>query len=202
MKNYICIRLGNDKSYPIHVAVGDINNDNKVDIVTANTSANNIGVFMGFGYRIFSSMTPYTTGNQSLPIYVVLANFNHDPYLDVVVASTSSDTVGIFLGYGDGTFANITTYSTGISSQTQVIAISDFNNGNRSDIVVANYGSNGIRIFVGHENKIFLKYQSCSTGYGSRPRSAAVRYFNHNDWIDLAAANSGYDNVDIIVQTC
>ena len=90
--------------------------------------------------------------------------------MDVAIANLGTNNLGVLFGYGDGTFASIKTYSTGISSQPQVIVVSDFNNDNRSDIVVANYGSNGIRILFGHENETFLKYKSYSTGYGSRPR--------------------------------
>ncbi|CAF5113149.1 unnamed protein product, partial [Rotaria sp. Silwood1] len=68
---------------------------------------------------------------------VAVGNFNSDTHLDIVVANAGDNTVSVLLGYGDGSFANQTTYSTG--SQPLSVAVGDFNNDTQLDIVVANF---------------------------------------------------------------
>ena len=59
---------------------------------------------------------------------VAIGDFNNDSLPDIVVANYDSSSVGIFLGYRNGTFSNQMTYSTGTDSTPVSIAIGDFNN--------------------------------------------------------------------------
>ena len=101
-------------SYPLGIAVGDFNNDGRSDIVVANVDTNNIGVLLGYGNGSFATIMTYSTGDNSLPISVAVDDFNNDSRLDIVVANYGTDSVGVLLGYGDGTFSIIKIYSTGI----------------------------------------------------------------------------------------
>ncbi|CAF5043191.1 unnamed protein product, partial [Rotaria sp. Silwood1] len=76
----------------------------------------------------------------TLPWPVTVVDFNNDTRLDIVVANFGDNTVSILLGYGNGSFANQTTYSTGAAPQS--VAVGDFNNDTLLDIVVANFGDN------------------------------------------------------------
>lgn len=76
--------------------------------------------------------------------------------MDMVVANFGFDNVGIFIGYGDNSFANQTTYSMGLYSTPRMVAVGDFNNDNRSDIAVANFGTHRIVILFGNGNGSFL----------------------------------------------
>jgi hypothetical protein len=53
----------------------------------------------------------------------------------------------MFLGYGYGRFANMTTYSIGVSSVPVAIAANNINIDNHRDLVVANSGSNDVSMF-------------------------------------------------------
>ena len=83
---------------------------------------------------------------------ISLADFNRDNHLDIVVANTYNDNVGVLLGYGNGTFASQTTYSTGSGSQPFYVTTADCNNDNISDIIATNSGSNEMVIFYGYGN--------------------------------------------------
>jgi len=56
---------------------------------------------------------------------------------------------GILLGKGDGTFGVQTTFSTGDNSQPYGLAVANFNNDHRSDVVVVNYGLNTVGVLLG-----------------------------------------------------
>jgi hypothetical protein len=106
--------------------------------------------------------------------------------------------IGIFLGYGNGTFADQRIFPTG-SSRPLFIITSDFNNDNRSDIAVANYGTDSVGIFLGYGDGSFQIQTAYSTGYDSLPYSLAVGDFDKDDHLDIAVANTGTDNVGILL---
>ena len=97
--------------------------------------------------------------------------------------------VGILLGYGNGTFADIMTYSTGTGSMPTCVRVGDFNNDNISDIAVANYGTNNIVVLFGFGDGTFLLGTAYSTGIGSQPYALAIGDFNNDARLDIAVAN-------------
>ena len=93
------------------MAVGDFNNDNRLDIIVTNSVDKNVSVFLGYGNGSFATQTTYSTG--SYPQSVAVGDFNDDQKLDIVVANSFDDDVSVLLGYGNGSFAAQTTYSSG-----------------------------------------------------------------------------------------
>ncbi|CAF5113184.1 unnamed protein product, partial [Rotaria sp. Silwood1] len=91
------------------------------------------------GYdEFFPIQTTYATGR--VPCSVAVGDFNHDTRLDIVVANRGSNTVGVLLGYENGSFLNQTQYLTG--SWPFSVAVGDFNNDTQLDIVIANFDDN------------------------------------------------------------
>src|SRR5262249_60385898 len=83
---------------PISVAIGDLNGDGRLDLVTANIGGdpNNlpdppppgtVSVLLGSGGGSFSAATPYPTG-AILPFSVAIADLNGDGHLDLAVAES------------------------------------------------------------------------------------------------------------------
>ena len=131
----------------------------------------------------------YSTGENSAPQYVCVTDLNNDNRMDIVTANYGSDTVGVLLGQDNGTFANVTTYSTGINSLPWSVAVGDLNEDNIIDIVSGNYGSNYVSVFFGLGNGIFHKRRTYFTGYGSSPLSVAVDDVNNDNRLDIITAN-------------
>ncbi|CAF4403712.1 unnamed protein product, partial [Adineta steineri] len=69
--------------------------------------------------------------------------------LDIVVANSGTNNIIIFLNHGNGSFPNQITYSTGSDSEPYSVAVGDFNNDTRLDIVAANFWTNNIIVFLG-----------------------------------------------------
>jgi hypothetical protein len=184
-------------SYPMSVAVGDFNNDNQLDIVVANAGTNNLYVFIGDGNGTFPFMTICPTGDNSEPASVVIGDFNNDGRLDIAVANSGADNIGVLLGNGNGTFSSPKSYSTGSGSFPYSIAIGDLNNDNQLDIVVANQGSNSFSVLLGFVNGTFFSPSNYLTGDGSQPLSIAVGDFNNDSRLDIIVANSGTGNAGI-----
>ncbi|CAF4932984.1 unnamed protein product, partial [Rotaria sp. Silwood1] len=108
----------------------------------------------------FANQVTYSTGLSSFPYSIAVHDFNNDSRLDIVVANYGSNNVGIFLGYGNGSFTNQTTYPTGSNSDPYSVAVDDFNNDTIPDIVVANHGTNNLGVFLGYGNGAFAIYTS------------------------------------------
>ena len=186
-------------SFPVSVAVGDLNNDGWLDFVVANYGSHHVGVFLGLGHGFFSNQTTYPTGSGSFPRSIALADFNNDTYLDMIVCNFWGNTIGIFLSFGNGTFSDGVTYSTGENSHPQSIAIGDLNDDNYLDIVVANNNDNNIGVFLGYNNGIFSTLRTYSTGSNSVPCSVAIGDFNNDNQLDIIVVNYLGDGVGIFI---
>jgi hypothetical protein len=196
--NPTIVPTGNN-SHPNAIVIGDLNNDNRLDIIIANFGSDNLGIFLGYGNGNFSSQVTYSTGSGSRPISVATAHFNNDSRLDIVVANFGTNNVGVFLGHGDGTFSNQTTYSTDYGSEPSSVAIGDFNNDSRSDIIVANNGTGTISLFLGYGDGIFSNQTIFSTDTSSGPWSIILGDFNNDSRLDIAVANYLADNLGVFV---
>ena len=187
-------------SQPHSVAVGDLNNDNQTDIIVANYGTHTIGVFLGFGNGSFATVQLLSTG-IACPLSVVVGHVDGDDRLDLVVANYGTQNIDVFLGDGNGSFARAISYSTGDDSLPWSITLDDLD-GNRSlDIVVANYGTNTIGVFLNNGNGTFAEQKIYPIGMGSRPYSVVVGDFNRDNRPDIAVANSGTGTVLILIGT-
>ncbi|CAF1534639.1 unnamed protein product, partial [Adineta steineri] len=184
------------------IAVGDFNNDTRLDVVITNNATNNVKVIFGSGYGTFLYDITYSTGNDSQPCSVSVADLNNDNQLDFVVANSGINTISIFLSNGTATFSNQITYSTGVSSQPYSVVILDFNNDTQLDIAVASYGTSHIGVYFGYGNGSFMNQLIFSSGFNSHPFALAVGDIDNNNLNDIIATNNGYGNIDILMKTC
>ncbi|CAF1310366.1 unnamed protein product [Adineta ricciae] len=134
---------------PQSLAMGDFNNDNLMDITTANYNNDNIDIYFGYGNGTFylNNIT-LETGSQTKPYAIAVGMFNNDTFLDIIVVNYGSNNVGIFLGYGDGSFMDMKVFAIGYGSLPFSILPGHFNNDQMLDFVVANEGTDNLKIFL------------------------------------------------------
>jgi hypothetical protein len=125
-----------DEAAPVYLCLADLNNDNRMDIVIANLGTDCVGILFGQDNGTFANVITYSTGNGSTPWFVAVGDVNNDNQLDIISVNTGTNSVGVFLGYSNGTFTDMKTYSTGIPSSPWTVAIDDINNDNYLDLVV------------------------------------------------------------------
>ncbi|CAF3705816.1 unnamed protein product [Adineta steineri] len=188
----------NINSIPYKLAITDLNNDKKLDILVTNFGSNNIGIFFGYDYEYFGGMTTYSTGQNSNPHSIAIADFNQDKQLDIVVANYGTSNIQIFIGFNNGTFNSMITYSTEINSAPYCVAVAYLNNDTFIDIVVTNSKTNNIMIFFGLGNGNFKIGGKYSTGYRSHPYTITINDFNNDNINDIALTNSGTSQIYFI----
>ncbi|CAF4429390.1 unnamed protein product, partial [Adineta steineri] len=75
-------RVGNGPSY---ISGADLNNDHKIDLVTANYDDSTISVLLGNGDNTFQNQVKYSTGTTNdNPNALYIADVNKDGDLDLV----------------------------------------------------------------------------------------------------------------------
>jgi hypothetical protein len=186
-------------STPYSLAVGDFNNDNHLDIAVANYGTNNIGILLGYGNGSFENQRTYTTLPKSNPSSIVVGDFNNDHQLDIVVTNNGTGNIGIFLGHGNGTFLDQTTYSIGSDSHPQYITIGHFNKDNELYIVTVDSQNDGVHILRGYGNGTFAALTTYDTTSQSSPVWITVADFNHDNQSDIVVANYGTNNVLVLI---
>jgi len=103
-------------------------------------------VLLGNGDGTFQPHIDSATGNYSTRIAV--ADFNRDGKLDVVVggAGTSSDTISLLAGKGDGTFGPNADYPTG--PYPFAVAVGDLNGDGAPDVIVPSWLASTLSVLL------------------------------------------------------
>lgn len=177
------------------IVVGDLNNDNKLDLVFEDFQTSSVRVHLGLGNGSFQDQAVYSIGDN--PNSVTLGDFNNDTRLDIAVTDIFENVVRIIFWYGNGSFGKQIVYLT--EANPHALVPGDFNNDGRLDLIVGNMGSLSLSVFLGYRNQAFEKQTTLITGTGSRPRSFAVGDFNKDTQLDIAVTNFGTDNFIIFI---
>ena len=191
----------NAPTYPagpvaIDIAKGDFNNDGKMDVVTLDESSSGgqgtrLSVLLGTGAGGFEAQRTISTASQ--PRDVAAGDFNNDGKLDVVVVNFAlSNNVLIYLGDGAGNLSPLSASSTGVGNPFTV-AVADFNNDGKLDLVVGFEFTGGVVIMLGQGNGLFGA-ATLYNGTSGAPLSGTQRVitgdFNKDGKQDLVTGGS------------
>lgn len=178
---------------PTFLAVGDLNKDGHLDVVSAIFDDGVIAVLFGDGSGNLTAPTFYTT--SSGPIAVAIADLNNDDKLDICVVCTSYALIQVFEGDGLGDFeeqANIT-----VGGHPRLFAVQDLNGDGDLDLAIASYDDNRVYVVEGNGDGTF----ELPVGYavGNSPFGIAVADLNGDGFPDIAVTNSLDYDVSVIL---
>lgn len=135
------------------LAAADLNSDGTMDLAVTCSSNNFVKIMLGNGdgsfrpsYRNDGSGAAGNWTGGDYPQSIAVADFNGDGNPDLVVANYTSDTLGVLLGNGDGTFQAPTIY--GVAVQPWFVAVADLNGDGKPDIAISDRGDDRVSILL------------------------------------------------------
>ncbi|CAF0992437.1 unnamed protein product [Adineta steineri] len=120
----------------LSIITDDFNGDTYLDLALVDYELGNLIIFVGNNNGTFTAPAIYVIGSDNYAHFVAAGDLNNDNYIDLAVANINSDTIGIFFGYGNGTFQTQQIISTGFVHSPSRLVIGDFNDDHHLDIVV------------------------------------------------------------------
>lgn len=82
-------------SLPNTIAIGDFNNDTKLDIAVSTDGTNVISILYGYGKESFILGTSFAISYDSQPCSLAIGDFNNDNVSDIVVTNCEANNIGI-----------------------------------------------------------------------------------------------------------
>ena len=173
---------------PTAVVTGDINGDARMDFVVSNGGDNNLWLYLGKGDGSFNlpTIVPITQGLS--PTAMAVGHLRGTAVVDIVVAEADSNSVGIFLGNGNGGFTESTV---SLPSVPNAIVPGDFNHDGKEDLAV---GSSDLN----YKNTLAILPGLGNGNFGAAVFTAAAVYAPAVFWLSAADLNND-GNLDLVV---
>jgi hypothetical protein len=189
------------------VQTADVNDDGKLDVLTANRDTGTVSVALGNGDGTIGVPRSFAAGNTTRALAV--ADFNNDGKLDVITVNENKN-LSLLRGNGDGSFQARTSIGLpgGKGARAVAVEVEDMNRDGKPDLVVgalSNTYKNS-----GSVNQDGLIYVLTSKGDGAFRATSSVSiqgdrvpsYFM-TDWgaspVNLAIGDvTGDGNLDVI----
>jgi Calx-beta domain/FG-GAP-like repeat len=196
-------------SNSVSVAVGDFNNDGKLDLALTS----NVSVFDGCGsygcYYHVESRANVLLGNGlgsfAAPIASYLgdgyhaaaavADFNGDGKLDIASTYRDSGIIEVSLGTGTGAFGSPAGFGAG--ADPYKLAAGDVSGDGKVDLVATNLLGNTVSVLLGNGLGSFRTAQPYATV--TQPTSLALADFNGDRNIDLATVDWSSDTLSVLL---
>lgn len=183
--------------YPASIFCADVNNDNLLDIITANGSNNTISIFFNNFNGILVLDSSYDCGGRTYD--VISADLNGDQYLDMAVATGFFNTgILIFLNNGNGTYANYTAYPLGTAQIPYDVEAADLDGDGDLDLAAAVYFTGDfVAILLNNGNGTFAQHVDYPVG--NRPTKIMAAELDNDGDIDLTVINSADNSVSVLL---
>ena len=187
-------------SNPRDIALGDINRDGKLDIVTCN-EGDTVTIFLGNGRGGFTPAPgPAITAAAHI---IAIGDVNNDRFLDL--ATTHHDAVGvtILLGNGASRFspAGGSPFAAhqGAKAHNHGLGLNDLNADGNLDITTSNQDDNSVSVLLGNGKGAFTSVPGSPFAVGRSPYPHAVADVNRDNAPDIVTPNVRSNNVSVLI---
>ncbi len=194
-------------SDPFGVSIGDLDGDGKPDIAVANAGSASISIYRNMtteaGVITYAEKVDFSTGTD--PYSVAIGDLDGDGKPDLAVTNSGGATVSVLRNISSETgvigFAEKIDFST--SAVPFSIAIGDLDNDGKSDLAIANLGSNSISVLrnsstglgnIGFDTKVDFTADS-------QPIDIAITDLDGDGKVDLGVANWGGHGMSLFRNT-
>jgi hypothetical protein len=200
------------------LAVGDLDGDGRLDVITANWYGDSATVLInagndGAGNVLFRPARDEAVNGR--PASVAVGDFNNDGRMDLGATSHTTTLTGydddgyamyqtdgyvnVLLGHGDGTFDPAQPTWIG-NTEPENLATGDFNGDGKLDVGTTDYSSDLLTVRLGAGDGTFYAVNSYEVGFGW-PHPVHVGNFNGDRFPDVAVANYYAATVSVLLNT-
>jgi hypothetical protein len=172
--------------YAQGLAVGDFENDGRVDVAVINSGSANVTIMSNNGTGEFNlTSTISINGN---PTSIAAADFNGDGILDLAIVDDQNGLVDV--AYGDVSGGFLAPVGSPVGQYAEKIAVGDFNGDGNPDVAVSDYGADDVAVLLNlGGNESFAAPTFYAVGH--LPTGIAVGDLNGDGNADIAVTNQG-----------
>ena len=190
-------------TYPVALALADVNSDKQADMVVVNEMSSTVSVLLNSATTsLFSRATTYSSGGVA-PRGVAVGDVNNDGLPDIVLTTIGTNKIGILLNSPatPGKFLPVATFSSG-SVRPEGIVLEDVDGDTYLDVLVTNQRNNSVSVLLNSPKKPgkFLAGSSYASS-GTTPRGISVSDLNGDGRPDVALTNEGTGSVAILLNS-
>ncbi len=182
---------------PEALAIADLNNDGKQDLLAANAGSQDISIFINQGKRQFLTLARTKLPNGNGHVSFAVGDIDGDGKKDLAVTQSDSNKLTVFRNTGGAGFAVQTSLATG--KEPRGVAIGHLNDDQFADIAVANRGANNVSIFLSNPDGTYAPRTDVGS-QGFSPWDVALPDLNGDDFDDLVVLNE-FDTVPVPTKT-
>ncbi len=181
---------------PVALVAADVNGDGNADLAVANNGDDTVQLLLGAGDGTFRAAPAFRVGTGAPagrvgtapgagPVALAVADVDGGAP-DLVVSDTLDDTVGVFLGAGDGTFRPGPRIAT--ATPPGAVQVADTTGDGTPDIVVLSPATSTVNVLPGAGDGTFGPRRIYGVGRG--PAVAATADLNGDRFPDLVVTNA------------
>jgi len=178
------------------VATCDVDGDGDLDVVSSNLLSSNVSVFRNNGDGTLTKTGTFSVGTNVFPWGIACCDMDGDGDNDVLTAG--SNPLKILFNNGSGSFGNLATYTTGLTSPYRLDCCDLDGDGDR-DVVVSDLGSNDLRVFLNSGNGTLGTPSSLAVSGGS-PCNVVCRDVDSDTDTDVVTCSSSSTAVAIVFE--
>jgi hypothetical protein len=182
---------------PGGVAVADVNDDSKPDIVVTAEARRDLIILQGDGHGGFSEaqgspipLVKYSSG-------VAVGDLNNDGHADIVTGHDDSGLMTVLLGEGAARFKVAEGYPINLGDRAWIKFIADTNQDGKADLIIRG-PENNVTVLLGDGKLGFKTAQGSPFPVGKDSFSMAVSDINGDGRLDILTANNGSDNMTVL----
>ncbi|MER8185835.1 FG-GAP-like repeat-containing protein [Kitasatospora sp. NPDC094015] len=195
------------------VAIGDLDNDGKPDLVTA-VRSEGVAVFLGSGGGSFGAVTKYPAPRTVSSVFLgsaVIRDVNGDGHQDVVSQDARGNVALVWLGDGSGALGagakvelnptpgcDTTGDNPCVARFPTGIAVGDFDADGTPDLATSDANTDNVSVVLGNGDGTFGAATQFALGGATNPQGIAAADLDGDGHPDLVTADSSAGTLSVL----